>query len=165
MRQSSSAAGPQPSRPATMRPAPPYGVQMRSTSPAQRDTWATLVQTAREAAGIAKVELARRLSVDRATILRWETGATRPEQSDVVQRFADLFAIDLDTALAAAGLRPAEITTRPEPRDPDVQRLIQIFDDPYTSAATKDQIRTTMRALLDLAEAQPRAPRRARKAG
>lgn len=112
-----------------------------------------------------KVDLARRLGVDRMTVTRWEDGKNRPDSLDVVQRLADLFAIELDTALAAAGLRPAEVVPRPEvPLDPDVQRLVQIFEDPQTSAETKAQIRTTMRALLDLAESQPRAPRR-RKAG
>lgn len=138
---------------------------MRNTSPRRRDTWATLVSTAREAAGLSKVELARRLNVDRATIGRWEQGLTRPEQADVVQRFADLLALDLDECLIAAGLRPAELRQAP-PRemDPDVLKLMRMLSDPDTPEATKEQIRAMLRVLADLAEAAPKPPRR-RRAG
>jgi transcriptional regulator with XRE-family HTH domain len=111
-------------------------------------------------------ELARRLKVDRATIWRWETGKQRPENLELVQAFADIFAMDLDDALAAAGMRPAEVVPRVEPpMDPDVAALLRKLEDPATPPAVKERIRTMMRALVELADSQPpRAPRR-RKAG
>jgi transcriptional regulator with XRE-family HTH domain len=134
---------------------------MRSTSGAQRGTWATLVQAAREAAGLTKAELARRLGVDRGTVLRWESGTNRPENGEVIQRFAALFAIDLDTALAAAGLRPdGPMPVMPEPLHPDIQRLVDRLSDPNTNEETKAYIMSTLRYLADL----PPAPRKARKA-
>jgi hypothetical protein len=74
--------------------------------------------------------------------------------------------MDLDDALAAAGMRPAEVTARVEPpMDPDVAALLRILEDPATSPEVREQIRTMMRTLVELAERQPpRAPRR-RKAG
>lgn len=111
-----------------------------------------------------KVELARRLGVDRMTVTRWENGQNRPERGDVVQQVAELFAIDLDTALAAAGLRPATVTPiRPDPLDPLLVQARELFEDPATPAALKEQIRTTLQTLLDLAEAQLRPPQRRRK--
>jgi transcriptional regulator with XRE-family HTH domain len=163
MRHNRNGAGPQPSRPAGIHLATLYGVQVRNTG---RDTWAALVTDVREAANMSKVELARRLGVDRATISRWEQGLNRPEQADVVKRFADLFAIDLEDALAAAGLRPTDTPQREHaPMDPDVLALMRMLADPDTPEATKAQIRTMMRALLDLAEAQPKPPRRRKATG
>lgn len=136
---------------------PPYRVHMRSTPTPERDTWAALVQRTREAAGLTKVELARRLGVDRNTIGRWEAGRNPPDQLDVVQKFADLFAMDLDDVLTVAGFRPAATTPRPEPRDPDVMRLIELFEDPTTKVEVKEAARVAIRAVMDMAEAQPKA--------
>jgi hypothetical protein len=74
--------------------------------------------------------------------------------------------MDLDDALAAAGMRPAEVVPRVEPpMDPDVAALLRKLEDPATPPAVKERIRTMMRALVELADSQPpRAPRR-RKAG
>lgn len=120
----------------------------------RRDTWATYVQAARERVGMTKTELARRLGVDRATIARWETGANRPEDADMVARFAHLFGLDLDEALAAAGLRP---TARPPARpvkepalDPDLVLLARRLADPKVSAAEKATIRATLQYLANL---------------
>lgn len=162
MRHGSSAAGPQPSRPAAHVLIAAYGVHMRNTATGGRGTWAALVQAAREAVGLSKAELARRLRVDRATIMRWESGTTKPESGEMVQRFAALFAIDLDEALAAAGLRPEGPTpTMPEPLHPDIQRLVDRLGDPATNEETKAYIMSTLRYLAEL----PPAPRRTRRAG
>jgi transcriptional regulator with XRE-family HTH domain len=124
-------------------------------------TWATLVKRMRDATGMTGADLARRLDVDRATIWRWEAGRQKPENADLVKAFADIFGLNVDDALAAAGLRPAELEEAPrEPMDPDVLALLRMLADPDTPETTKAQIRTMMRALLDLAEAQPKPPRR-----
>jgi transcriptional regulator with XRE-family HTH domain len=134
---------------------------MRNTSGSVRGTWATLVTAAREAVGMTKVELGRRLDVDRATIMRWEAGSSRPDNAVVVQRFAALFALDLDETLVAAGLRPEGPTpTLPEPLHPDIQRLVDRLADPATNEETRAFIMSTLRYLADL----PPAPRRSRKA-
>lgn len=142
-----------------------YGLRMRNTEPAERGDWATVVKSRRAATGMSGAELSRRLKVDRATIWRWETGKQKPDTLEIVAAFAEIFAMDLDDALAAAGLRPAEVAHRPEPvLDPDVAALLAKLEDPQTSPAVKEQIRTMMRALVELAESQPvRPPVRRRK--
>lgn len=94
---------------------------MRNTSGPERDNWATYARTARENAGLSKMALARRLGIDRATIHRWETGQTRPDDALTVQAWAAVFGIDLDDALVAAGLRPGELPDVPEVVDPEIE--------------------------------------------
>jgi len=106
------AASPQPSRPATTPHSVPYSVRVRNTSETPRSTWAQFAKAAR--GRISQSELARRLQVDRATIYRWETGQQRPENADTVARFAQVTGIDVEEALAAAGLRPS-VEASPEP--------------------------------------------------
>jgi transcriptional regulator with XRE-family HTH domain len=138
---------------------------MRNTDPPVRRTWATLVKQMREATGMSGAELGRRLKVDRATVWRWEAGRQRPENLDLVQAFAELFRVDLDEALVAAGMRPAEPAVRQElERDPDYQELGRLLDDPRTPEEIKERIRTVLRAVRELIDAQqPRPPHR--KAG
>src|SRR5690606_2516202 len=71
------------------------------------ETWATYLSAARRAAGMSKSELAKVAQVGRATVFRWEAGESRPEQAEIVARVADVLGVDLDEALAAAGLRPS----------------------------------------------------------
>lgn len=106
LRHPRNAAGPQPPGPGKRSVPPPYGVHMRNTSPPARGNWATYARVARESALLSKAELARRLNVDRGTIHRWETGSNRPESPDMVAAFAQVLGLDVDEALAAAGLRP-----------------------------------------------------------
>lgn len=165
MRQGGRATGPQPSRPAGIYLASAYGVHVRNTSGPGRDRWATLVGRAREAAGLTKVAMAQRIGVDRATITRWEQGVTRPESADVVQRVADLLGLDLDEALAAAGLRPSEERRQQQPReqtDPDVLAFYKLLADPDVPASIKDQARAMLRLLAEMADAAPRPQRRRR---
>lgn len=91
---------------------------MRNTSGPARGNWATYARAARESSLLTKAELARRLSVDRGTIHRWEAGANRPESPDMVAAFAQVLGLDLDEALAAAGLRPGT----PAPAEPTRER-------------------------------------------
>ncbi|MGC1214125.1 MAG: helix-turn-helix transcriptional regulator [Micromonospora sp.] len=129
---------------------------MRNTSPAARGTWATYVTTTRERIGMSKAELARRLGVDRGTVHRWEAGTTRPEDAAVVHAFADLFGLDADEALTAAGLRLAgPKTARPAkepPLDPDVLLIMRRLANPDVSEAEKTIIRATLRHLAQIAE-------------
>lgn len=94
---------------------------MRNTSGPQRGNWATYARTARETAGLNKAALARRLGVDRATIHRWETGQTRPEDAGLVQAFAAIFGLDLDEVLSAAGLRPSDAAEMPPALDAEIE--------------------------------------------
>lgn len=140
---------------------------MRNTPASQRGGWAALVTAHREAAGLSKVELARRLGIDRGTVHRWEQGTYRPDDPDLVQRLAELFRIDLDEALAAAGLRPDD-APRSEPIRPAVHPLLEeaqaMLDDPDVADAVKAQVHVMLQAMVDLARSQPRTPRR-RRAG
>lgn len=75
---------------------------------------------------LSKAELARRVGIDRATVHRWETGQFRPDSAEVVQSFAKVLGLDLDEALAAAGLRPdVEPPTEPTiERDEEVELIL-----------------------------------------
>lgn len=99
-------AHPHPVRPAKTPPDVPYGVHMRNTSGPGRGSWATYVRTARERARLSIAEFARQIGKDRGTVHRWESGKNRPEDPDAVAVVADILRLDLDEALAAAGLRP-----------------------------------------------------------
>lgn len=143
---------------------------MRDTAGRERHTWAALVKRYREAAGMSPTTLARRLGTDRGTIYRWESGTYTPRRPDVVIRFADLFRVDLDVALAAAGLRPQVDeagTVAPTPAlalDPDVLELQRMLDDPRTPESVKAQIRAVAASLRQLA-ADVAAERGARRVG
>lgn len=111
-------AAPQPSRPAKTS----YGVRVRNTSADPRGAWATFAKSAREAAGLSQSEMARRLSTDRTTIWRWENSRQRVESADMVAAFAALTGVDLDEALAAAGLVPNVAPPTEPTREPDEER-------------------------------------------
>lgn len=65
-------------------------------------------------------EFARVVGVDRGTVHRWESGKTTPTDPEVVRRFAEVLRLDLDEALAAAGLRPGTpAPARPTQMDPE----------------------------------------------
>ncbi|MDG4798947.1 helix-turn-helix transcriptional regulator [Micromonospora sp. WMMD980] len=137
---------------------------MGTTPAPQRGTWAAYVRATREHVGMSKVELARRLSVDRGTIGRWESGESRPERAPVVEAFAGLFGLDPDEALAAAGLRSGTTAqTRPSrdvPLDPDLKIIMRRLTSPDASEAEKATIRATLRYLAQVAEQQERGTQR-----
>lgn len=81
-----------------------YGVRVRNTPMAP--DWATYFRTAREAARMSQSEAARQLGTDRTTVWRWENRRQKPENAEVVGEVVRVFKLDLDEALAAAGLRP-----------------------------------------------------------
>lgn len=100
---------------------------MRKTPEEQRQTWAAYVKKLRTAVGMSVRTFAERLGVDEATVWRYETARTKPHNPDVPERIAELFQIDLDEVLAAAGLRrdvqpPAEPTRTPDPEIDEIQR-------------------------------------------
>jgi transcriptional regulator with XRE-family HTH domain len=81
----------------------PYPLHVRKAP----TTWADYVTAIREATGFGDTEMGRVLDVNPATVWRWRTGKQkRPENADIVRRFAEKFGLDLDEALAAAGMRP-----------------------------------------------------------
>jgi len=89
----------------------PYGRRVRNTDSGERHSgsgWATYAKAARESVvpPISQSELARRLDTDRTTIWRWEHGRQRPDDPDIVVRWARALGLDVDEALAAAGFRP-----------------------------------------------------------
>ena len=82
-------------------------------------------------------------------------------------RLVDLFRIDLEEALVAAGLRP-ESAPRNFPLKlsihPALAEAQAMLDDPEVPEETKAQVHAMLAAMVELARQQPRAPRR-RRAG
>lgn len=99
-----------------------YGVRVRNTTEPQRDAWAKFAKAAR--GRMSQSELSRQLGVDRATIYRWETGQQRPENADTVARFAQVTGIDVDEALAAAGLKPGTAAPAKPTRELDEEEQL-----------------------------------------
>jgi transcriptional regulator with XRE-family HTH domain len=98
-------------------------------------TWARYLTAARTAAGLSKTELARAAEVGRATVFRWEGGDSRPEQAEIVVRVARVLGLDIDEALAAAGLRPGTVPDQPTlPPDPEIERIERSRLSPATKA-------------------------------
>ncbi|MGC1214129.1 MAG: helix-turn-helix transcriptional regulator [Micromonospora sp.] len=130
---------------------------MRNT-PAEgpHQTWARYVQAIREATGLSRPAMAKRLDVSPATVWRWETGKQKPESPAVPQVIAELFGLDLDEVLTAAGLRTGAAVPRkpvPEvPLDPDVALIARRLSDPRVGEAEKTIIRATLRHLAQIAE-------------
>lgn len=137
-----------------------YRVRVRSAWTAGSGTWATYIRSVREAAGFTKAAFARRLSVDRATVFRWEGGTSRPDSPAVVVTIADLFGLDLDEALTAAGLRPAPSPPPERPtqqRDPVIQWILDnpLFSDDEKVALVKRELARIARERADrIAELQ-----------
>lgn len=150
---------PWPSRPAVMPNLVVYGVRMRNTR-TPRQAWAEYSAAARQAAKLSASELARRLGIDRVTVWRWENGKQKPENSEVVQKFAEATGVDLDEALAAAGLRPGAVApkepTQEPPMDPDLVTLMAKLADPNVNDETKAFIRQTLQHLANLPENPPK---------
>jgi len=118
---------------------------MRNTPGPARGTWAAYLQMARERAGLNKSELGRRIAKDRATVARWEEGRFRPDDANLVARVADVLGLDLDEALAAAGMRPG---VRP-PAEP-TQELDEEVDLILRSNVDPDMKRVMLQRLEEL---------------
>lgn len=163
LRHSGRAASPQPSRPALTPLALTYRVHVRNTSEPERGTWATYIAATRELFKLTKADFARRIGVDRGTVHRWEIGQRKPEDPRVIQRVAEEFELDLDEALAAAGLRPMHSPptkpSREPPMAPELLAVVRLLADPNTSPADKEYIRRALVSLSHLppADAAPRS--------
>lgn len=119
------------------------------------ERWASFVHAARERARLTRAELAARARIGRATIYRWESGEQRPERAEVVARLAEATGVDLDEALAAAGLRPAtEQPSRPThqrpPLPPELATIARRLTDPGVPEAEKISIRAQLRLIAEL---------------
>lgn len=141
-----------------------YRVPVGNPATQARGAWAAYVTAVRERVGMSKSELARRLGVDRGTVHRWESETSRPEDATVVTAFAELFDLDTDEALTAAGLRvsatPPTRPTRDAPLDPDLKIIMRRLTDPGVGEAEKTSIRATLRYLAQIAEQQERGGNR-----
>lgn len=87
-----------------MPPSTAYRMHMRNVDDTG-GTWAGYIKAAREGAGLTQIGFARALGVDRATIYRWESGRTRPDDLAMIERIAEVTGIDPEEVLAAAGLK------------------------------------------------------------
>lgn len=136
-------------------------MRVRNTSAeGPHQTWAKYVKAIREATGLSRPAMAKRLNVDPATVWRWETGKQKPESPAVPQAIAELFGLDLDDVLTAAGLRlggaPVATPAPEPPMDPDLRIITRRLADPNVSEPEKATIRATLRYLADLADRQQR---------
>lgn len=121
--------------------------------------WAGYVRHAREHARLSRSGLAKAIGTSYATVWRWETGKQTPERATIVVRLAEATGVDVDEALAAAGLRPghdapaAPRDQRP-PLDPDLALLARRLHDPATPRAEREIIRAALRHLARLSEGE-----------
>lgn len=138
-------AGPHPLRPATTPLFSPYRVHVRNTSAPIRGSWATYSAKAREATMLGISDFARRVGVDRGTVHRWESGKTTPIDPEVVQRFAEALDLDLDEALAAAGMRPGVTAPAGPTREVDPEEQY-VLNHPKLSDDMKVRIIKLIRA-------------------
>lgn len=125
--------------------------------------WPGYVQTAREHIGMTRRQLADAAGVNYVTIWRWETGKQTPERADAVVRFAEVTGVNVDEALAVAGLRPAsDVPETPRyqqaPLDPDMAIINERLLDPSVSEEEKHLIRAQLRYLVELAERPAQRP-------
>lgn len=103
--------------------------------------WAEYLTAAREAAGLSKVGLARAAKVGRATVFRWEGGDSRPERAEIVARVARVLGVDLDEALAAAGLRPtSEPPTHPARPPHEIDSEIDLIREAKIPVLNKEEL-------------------------
>ncbi len=103
-----------------MQPVFTYRVHVRNTPEQQRGAWATYVKALRVATGMGTKSFAEKVGVDPVTLWRWETAKTKPESPAVPEKLAELFKLDLDEVLTAAGLKSAaEVPTEPTREDID----------------------------------------------
>jgi transcriptional regulator with XRE-family HTH domain len=108
----------------------------------ERVTWGEYVLKVREATGLVRQEFARRIGVNPATVWRWETKGQRPESVEAPQAMAQVFALDLDEVLAAAGMRPDVEPSEPtHERDEEVELI--------RSAPVSERMKKRMLARLE----------------
>jgi transcriptional regulator with XRE-family HTH domain len=116
-------------------------------------SWAGFVKIHRTAARMPKLMLAAVLEVDRATVMRWETGTSRPERPEVVLKLAEVLGVDPDDALVAAGLLPPLLANAPSVSQPQViARLAELLQDPRTPADARDAILSALSGVAAMAE-------------
>lgn len=121
--------------------------------------WSSYVTAARESANMSRKELAEAVGTVYATVWRWETGKQTPENGEVVARVAKVTGVDLNEALAAAGLRPGvDAPDRPARQDPpmddDVRYLLRRLADPDVRAEEKRFIRATLQRAARIMQEQ-----------
>lgn len=94
-------------------------------SPDRRQVWADYVRRLRDATGLSRPALAQRLGIDPATVWRWESAKQKPESPDIPLKIAELFRIDVDEVLGAAGLKPNVEFAVPEPEFDEELELVR----------------------------------------
>lgn len=137
-----------------------------------RNNWGPYIADARKKRGMNRTAFADAVGIGRTTAWRWESSDQRPENVDVVLRVASVLGLDIDEALAAAGLSPDREPPEPQAQEPEldaralaIARDLQIISDRlYAPDLTDDeriQIETQLDMLVDLAR-QVAGRRRAR---
>lgn len=114
----------------------------------------TVFKELRLASGLSQDEMAKKLGVSRSTIGMYETGARKPD-SDMLEKIADLFNLDIDYLLG----RTQKTTVLPETvgkyyiNEETAQIAQQIYDDPDLHAlfdAARDSDPEDMKMAADL---------------
>lgn len=109
---------------ADMQSEPTYGMRMRNADE-QRKAWGIYFAALREATGLSQKAFGERISVDPATVWRYENGRQKPESTEVPERIHAAFGIPLDEVMAAAGLKPDFVapTTPSNVVDVEIERV------------------------------------------
>ena len=114
-----------------------YGVHM--PTPERGQAFARLIVEGRKRRGWRQEDLEKASGVSRRTITRWENGDAQKTEADKVRAVVRVLGINpLEAAIALGYVNPEEDDT-PEPvhRDPALQELIEMFEDPSVPEATK----------------------------
>jgi transcriptional regulator with XRE-family HTH domain len=111
-------------------------------------SFANLLRTLRERAGLSQSALARRAGLDPSFVNRLESGQRTAERS-VVEKFIaalELDQTDADLLMAAGGLLPT-LFDRVGLQDPTLQLVVQILSDERLSPEDREEFREVIRLI------------------
>ena len=111
-------------------------------------SFANLLRTLRERAGLSQSALARRAGLDPSFVNRLESGQRTAERS-VVEKFIaalELDQTDADLLMAAGGLLPT-LFERVGLQDPTLQLVVQILSDERLSPEDREEFREVVRLI------------------
>lgn len=134
----------------------PYRHVVPSDTTQRGEQFAALIRQARADAGLSQDALADRASINRSTVIRWESGdASRPDP-DQVRRVCLVLGIDPRRAAVALGYLTKDEVEGPQLQqlDPAIEEVLDILQDPTVAEDEKRNWITYLRYLRDKGRSQ-----------